>query len=390
MRRNKNSYMLLIIVLMIGITIGYAALNSTLNIIGKSSISKNTWDVHFDNIKVKNKSIEAVKTPVIENNTNINFEVSLNLPGDFYEFTVDVVNGGTIDAMIESINKTPDLSTEQQKYLNYTVSYENGKEIVSKQLVNKESFVRLKVRVEYKSDITVSDLPNVSETLNLGFNINYVQADGSGIFVKNNGESLVTAAGDVNEIGTVVTIGTEQFYTIGTEGNNVKLLSKYNLYVGEECTYDFETDTSICTAYENATGMQDENMTGIYYWDAPSTGVVKFSDVSVNYSGSIVEEHVNNYKNLLKENFGLNVKEARILNYDELSNTETFNCLGYGLCSDRYPWIYSTSYWTDYAYSDTGVWCIMSNGNSVHSSYNVEGSDFGVRPVIIVSKDIFE
>ena len=159
----KNLYILIMIITAFFITIGYAALNSTLNINGKSNISKNTWDVHFDNVIITNGSVEAEKVPTIENTSTVDFEVALNLPGDYYEFTVDVVNAGSIDAMIESISKTPDLSTEQQKYLNYIIEYENGEEIVSKQLVNNESFLRLKVRVEYKSDITAFDLPTVSE-----------------------------------------------------------------------------------------------------------------------------------------------------------------------------------------------------------------------------------
>ena len=124
--KKKNISYTFVLILFLLISIGYAALNSTLNINGKSSISKNTWDVHFDNIVVKDGSVEAIKLPTIENNTTVDFEVALNLPGDFYEFTVDVVNNGTIDAMIESITKTPDLTENQLKYINYKIEYQNG------------------------------------------------------------------------------------------------------------------------------------------------------------------------------------------------------------------------------------------------------------------------
>ena len=152
-RKNKSIYIVLIVVALIGITIGYAVINTTLNINGKSSISKNTWDVYFDNVVVKDDSVEAVKIPTVTDKTTVDFEVALNLPGDYYEFTVDVVNNGTIDAMIESIEKFPELSEEQAKYLNYTVTYENGEAITTKQLVKKEEFVRLKVREELRKDI---------------------------------------------------------------------------------------------------------------------------------------------------------------------------------------------------------------------------------------------
>ena len=53
----------------------------------------------------------------------------------------------TIDAMLASVSflfeKTPVLTEEQVKYLNYTITYENDEVITTKQLVKKEEFVRL-------------------------------------------------------------------------------------------------------------------------------------------------------------------------------------------------------------------------------------------------------
>ena len=189
-KKNKKCYVLLALFALIGITIGYAVLSTTLNINGKSTISKNTWDVHFDNINVTDESVEAVKLPTIEDDTTVDFEIALNMPGDFYEFTVDVVNNGTIDAMIESINKTPILTEEQAKYLDYTITYQNNLEITSKQLVKKDESVRLKVRVEIRKDIDPSDLPEVGEVLYLSFTANYQQADETGISVSDNGVAI--------------------------------------------------------------------------------------------------------------------------------------------------------------------------------------------------------
>ena len=381
---NKSFYIFFIIIVFVGVTIGYAVINSTLNINGKSSISKNTWDVYFDNINVGVGSVEAEKVPTIENTSTVDFEVALNLPGDYYEFTVDVVNAGSIDAMIESISKTPDLSTEQQKYLNYIIEYENGEEIVSKQLVNNESFLRLKVRVEYKSDITAFDLPTVSETLNLGFNINYVQADGNGIGVKDNGIKMIASYGSLDELGTVVKIGTEYFYTIGNEGNNVKLLSKYNLYVG-----NIVSEKNVVNPLDNPTGMQ-ESIAIAYKADEiyPFIGTTAFSLVDSYYSGSLVENYVNVYKNLLESNFGVDIVEARLITSDELTNPETFNCKSFDKCSSDYPWIYSTSYWTGTNMSDR-VYFVRSTGYYYNNVYSTNDS-VGVRPVIIISKSLFE
>ena len=184
----KILYMLLAIALISisTLTIVYAALSVTLNITGTADISAASWDVHLDNVKVTSGSVSGTE-PTITGGTTATFSTSLTTPGDFYEFTIDVVNSGSIDAMIDGVTKTPTLTTAQAKYLNYIVEYQNGESINTKQLVSKNSFVRLKVRVEFRKDISASDLPTTSETLNLAFTVNYVQNDGTGSSVTNDG-----------------------------------------------------------------------------------------------------------------------------------------------------------------------------------------------------------
>ena len=63
------------------------------------------------------------------------------------------------------MKKTPDLTTAQQKYLNYIIEYQNGEQITTKQLVKQNEFVRVNVRVEYKKDISVEELPTETDNL---------------------------------------------------------------------------------------------------------------------------------------------------------------------------------------------------------------------------------
>ena len=124
-RDRKTLYIILSIVLIsvFSLTIVYAALSVTLNITGNAEVVASSWDIHLDNAKVKSGSVNN-NVPSISNN-NLSFSATLTTPGDFYEFTVDVVNGGSIDAMIESVIKTPELTQEQAKYIKYEVSYQN-------------------------------------------------------------------------------------------------------------------------------------------------------------------------------------------------------------------------------------------------------------------------
>ena len=392
--KKKNISYTFVFVLFLLISIGYAVLNSTLNINGKSNISKNTWDVHFDNIVVKDSSVESIKLPTIENNTTVDFEVALNLPGDFYEFTVDVVNNGTIDAMIESITKTPDLTETQQKYLNYIIEYQNGEQITSKQLIKTGKYLRIKVLVELKRDIEPSDLPQEELLLNLSFILDCVQADDSGTEVKDDGIFKVTpvADGDINDIGTIVTIGSEKFDTIGTDGDNVKLLSMYNLFVGTECT---TASSASCIPYESTTGMQDESMLGMILNSDNylRKGITMFSngsqkgDYFSDYNGSLVELYVNDYKSLLENKFGVEILEARLITKEELTDSNTFACSETNnTCSNSpYEWIYGTSYWTSSNSGKDYIWAVTSFKRFGDYQYNYDY--FGVRPVIVISKN---
>ena len=384
----KTLYMLLSIVMLsvLTLTVVYAALSTTLNINGNAEVSAANWDIYLDNV-VLNSSSATTTAPTITDSKTATFSTTLTKPGDFYEFTIDVVNGGSIDAMIDSVTKTPSLTDTQKKYLNYIVEYQNGESITTKQLVYKNTYVRLLVKVEFRKDISASDLPTTSETLNLAFTVNYVQSDESGTGVVDNGVlKLVTANGSLEAVGTIVTIGDQQFYTIGTEGDNVKLLSMFNLYVGNECT---SSSSSSCTPYgDEATGIQDSTMKGWVSGQTIRNGTTAFSYTDSTYAGSIVEGYVNNYKNIIEADYGVDVVEARLITKDELTDSETFACEENDRCSDKYPWIYSTSYWSGSANDTNYVLDVYSIGYFDFDNYSHDNV-LGVRPVIIISRSLF-
>ena len=380
----KTLYLVLCIavVSVFTLSIAYAALSTVLEISGNTQISSAEWDVHLENPIVKSGSVSG-NTPSISGN-NLSFSANLTKPGEFYEFTVDVVNEGSIDAMIDSVVKTPELTSAQAKYIKYEISYENGESISAKQTLKKGTSTPIKVRVEYRKDLVASDLPSTSTELSLKLTLVYVQSDGTGTTIKDNGVggSNISANGSLDAIGTIVTIGDQQFYTIGTEGDNVKLLSMYNLYVGNSVDSDWNG-----TPLASPTGKQSELAKGWLDGAEEWYGTTAFSDTNSTYEGSIVEGYVNNYKTILEEDYGVDVVEARLISYDELTDSETFACVKYDYCSDKYPWIYSTSYWSGSAFSTYDVWLVGSYGGFGSGIYDYVSS-FGVRPVIIISKSL--
>ena len=180
MRKNKRNRILavLVLLLILGISIGYAAISSKLTINTIANIGKATWDVHFENIVKNENNVTAVVEPTISNQTEINYSVNLEQPGDFYEFTVEVVNAGTLNAVIDTDGvENTILTPEQDVYANYTVTYDDGTEIAPGDTLAAGETKKIKVRIEYDSTITSEQLNALTEniSLNLTASLTYVQ-----------------------------------------------------------------------------------------------------------------------------------------------------------------------------------------------------------------------
>ena len=65
---------------------------------------------------------------------------------------------------------------EQKKYMTYIVEYQNGEQIASKQLVSGyNGFVKIKVRVEFRSDVREEDMPTTNQSQ--GYSLNHVSIE---------------------------------------------------------------------------------------------------------------------------------------------------------------------------------------------------------------------
>ena len=181
---DKDNIKILLIILVLGLGIGYAYINSDLNINGTAQVNSANWDVHWANVQVTNGSVSGtnvVTAPSISNSTTVSYSIILNTPGDYYEFTVDAVNGGNIDAMIDTIDSKLNGATitALPEYLNYTVSYYDGIPLQANQLLAANSTEKYKIRIEYRTDIELNQIPATNQTLSLQFTVTYRQATNS-------------------------------------------------------------------------------------------------------------------------------------------------------------------------------------------------------------------
>ena len=174
----KKILTLSLLILLLCMSIGYAALSGRLKLNAIAKINASMWDVHFENIRTSEGSI--VGNPVIgSDKTSISLEFTIGEPGDYYEFYVDVVNNGSMDARVESLVKTT-LTEIQSHYLTFHVTYEDGVEIQKGDSLKVGEREHIKVLIQFNRSINVEELPSTDEAINLECQINYVQEEGTG------------------------------------------------------------------------------------------------------------------------------------------------------------------------------------------------------------------
>lgn len=177
-RKKRYIVIILLLLLLMGVTVGYAALSTSIHINGTSHIKNVTiWDIHFENLVEKEGSVKASLKPTIDTTkTFIQYAVDLTSPGDFYEFSIDVRNSGSIDAKLQDMPKLSGVSSEQTKYVNYTVTHADDSPIVVGEVIEVGKATKFKVRIEIKKDVALKDMPTEKEVLNLSVDIPYEQA----------------------------------------------------------------------------------------------------------------------------------------------------------------------------------------------------------------------
>ena len=182
MNNKKNKTYLTVLLLLVFISIGYAALSTLTRINTHVELGKTAFTIHFDNIgETTHKATVNTAAAFTDNDTkkNIGFEVSLPKIGDFYSFTVDIINESTIPSKVSLIEVTG-LTDSQKRILQYRAYYSDSKkEVTVGDYIEAESTKHITFEIKYKlsSDVEESDLPSSSTSLDGVFTINYENVD---------------------------------------------------------------------------------------------------------------------------------------------------------------------------------------------------------------------
>ena len=218
-KKGKKSVLLLVLLLLlVTVTIGYAVLSTSLNILGTSEIVS-TWcvglrcncedlsncenppivcpnhdcvikdcDAHPDQCNCnavtgecagptkpdctkdpdKSDSTKCSCTaggvcteiaPIWVKGDTINFRHTLTKPGQVFTYDVTYENGGSIDAKLSSFSKST-LNATAQQFMTYDVKYSDGSNIVENETLNAGQSKTYRVTVTYKN---VSTLPTAAQ-----------------------------------------------------------------------------------------------------------------------------------------------------------------------------------------------------------------------------------
>ena len=174
--KSKRNILIMMFALIVIMGIGFAAYSQQLKITDTSSIDSN-WDIYISKVTPGTPVGGATGTgaPDPDEKTKANLTTDLKYPGDSITYTIDVTNGGTVDAEVEKVELKP---LKENTVIKYSIIDE-----ANIQYLNAGETKQFKVKVEY--DPTKTGTATDDEKSNkLTLTIDYVQkGTGNGTYV---------------------------------------------------------------------------------------------------------------------------------------------------------------------------------------------------------------
>ena len=195
--RKRNLKKIIIFVLILCISIGFAVLTATLSMNASFSFTENSFNLYFSNINILNTSTVTSPTATITDDTTITYSGTFNKPGDYIEFSFYIINNGTIDGQINTINTG--LTTEQAQYIDYNFKYAiDNSDVNINDIIAAGQARKVIAHFEYKEDI--DDFIDLS-SLNVNLTMHFIQP-----------QTVTTTVWNYEYLGT------EQYYIVPKTG----------------------------------------------------------------------------------------------------------------------------------------------------------------------------
>ena len=299
----KLPLIVLLIVSCVGMSIGFAALSTTLQINGVASVSGMSFKIEFQNLseatltgnaqKITDPVISADKTEI--SSYNVNF---LD-PGDSISYTFQIANNGTINAKLSEIIKntitcegygnSEQATTDANNVcanLEYTLKYQEAQPHYDENFIYTTS----------STDMEVNDILNSGDVKDMILTLKYKSPTDSetitepedDVSISNLGIKLVysqnkvsVTAPDVPDTPTTASFSTDSWATIA---ENVKNGNTSNYNVGDTKTVDLGTYGTHTVRIANMSTPDECSTTG--FSQSACGFVVEFTDIITSYTMS--------------------------------------------------------------------------------------------------------
>ena len=103
-RKIKTLSLVALIVAVLGLGVAFAALSSKLTINGSAKAQAGSWNIHFAktlDMPTQTTGNASFTEPTLSDTSILGFKATVTKPGDSVTYYFDIVNSGTVDALIE-------------------------------------------------------------------------------------------------------------------------------------------------------------------------------------------------------------------------------------------------------------------------------------------------
>ena len=215
MQRNRKIKILSLVALIVavlGLGVAFAALSSQLTINGSAKAQAGSWNIHFAktlDMPTQTTGDASFTEPTLSDTSILGFKATVTKPGDSVTYYFDIVNSGTVDALVESyvfrsgyqdcsgnrVSDHPECkiydfksdgvinasdSSVWRASIKYGLYYtDNNKEIKSDDTISAGETKHAKLVVEYLSEskYLLPDGLQITSIKNTPITINYVQSN---------------------------------------------------------------------------------------------------------------------------------------------------------------------------------------------------------------------
>ena len=104
-RKIKTLSLVALIVAVLGLGVAFAALSSKLTINGSAKAQGGSWNIHFAktlDMPTQTTGDASFTEPTLSDTSILGFKAIVTKPGDSVTYYFDIVNSGTVDALVDS------------------------------------------------------------------------------------------------------------------------------------------------------------------------------------------------------------------------------------------------------------------------------------------------